>query len=234
MLPPGTQKQRYVERMFDDIAPRYDFMNRLMTFGIDRSWRRATIEAAGIGPGSVVADIGCGSGDLCVDAASSGATMIGIDPSRGMLELAQRRAPRAQLLRTVGEALPLADSSCTAVVSGFALRNWSSIPSVFSEAARVLVSGGRLAVLEIDVPDRASLRLGFNLYFGRVVPWLGSVLSNANAYQYLADSLAYLPSNVELHGMLADAGFEDMLKTRLTGGVAQLITATRSTGRPNV
>lgn len=234
MLPVSTQKQRYVEQMFDDIAPRYDFMNRLMTFGIDRSWRRTTIEAAGIGPGGVVADIGCGSGDLCVDASASGATVIGIDPSRRMLELAQRRAPGAHLLRTIGEALPLADASCTAVVSGFALRNWSSAPTVFAEAARILVGGGRLAVLEIDVPDRASLRLGFNLYFGRIVPWLGSVLSNADAYQYLADSLAYLPSDAELHHMLTDSGFEDILKTRLSGGVAQLITATRSAGRPNV
>jgi demethylmenaquinone methyltransferase/2-methoxy-6-polyprenyl-1,4-benzoquinol methylase len=234
MLPASPQKQRYVERMFDDIAPRYDFMNRLMTFGIDRSWRRTTIEAAGIGPDSVVADIGCGSGDLCVDASPSGATMIGIDPSRGMLELARRRAPNAHLLRTVGEALPLADASCTAVVSGFALRNWSSVPTVFAEAARVLVGGGRLAVLEIDVPDHATLRLGFNWYFGRIVPWLGSVLSNADAYRYLADSLAYLPTDVELHHMLADAGFEEISKTRLTGGVAQLITATRSAGRQDV
>jgi demethylmenaquinone methyltransferase/2-methoxy-6-polyprenyl-1,4-benzoquinol methylase len=228
MLPSGTEKQRYVERMFDDIAPRYDFMNRLMTFGIDRSWRKATIKAARIDRDSVVADIGCGSGDLCVDAADTGATMIGIDPSHGMLELARRRAPAAHLLRTVGEALPLGDATCTAVVSGFALRNWSSVPAVIAEARRVLKPGGRIAILEIDVPERAALRAGFNIYFRRIVPLLGSVLSSTSAYQYLADSLAYLPSNAELHAMLDEYGFEDINKTRLSGGIAQLITATRS------
>ena len=228
MLPSETEKQRYVENMFDDIAPRYDFMNRLMTMGIDRSWRRALIKAAGIGPGSIVADIGCGSGDLCVDAAGTGATVVGIDPSRGMLELAQRRAPHAHLLRTVGEALPLASGTCTAVVSAFALRNWSSVPEVLKEAARVLGIDGRLAILEIDVPDNAPLKAGFNLYFGRVVPWLGNMLSNGQAYQYLAESLAFLPSDADLHRMLSDAGFGEINKKRLTGGVAQLITATRS------
>ncbi len=228
MLPTSNRKQQYVERMFDDIAPRYDFMNRLMTFGIDRSWRKATIAAAGLDRDSVVADIGCGSGDLCADAAAVGSTVIGIDPSRGMLQLARRRVPSAHLLRTVGEALPLGDGTCTAVVSGFALRNWSSVPAVIREIARVLAPGGRVAILEIDVPDRAPLRMGFNLYFGRIVPMLGSVLSSANAYQYLADSLEYLPSDEALHAMLGESGFKDILKTRLTGGIAQLITATRS------
>lgn len=227
MLPSGPDKRRYVEHMFDGIAPRYDIMNRLMTFGIDRSWRRRTIEAANITHNSIVVDIGCGSGDLCADAADTGATLVGIDPSRGMLELARRRVPRANLLRAVGEALPLADASCSAVVSGFALRNWSSIPTVIAEAARVLAVGGRLAILEVDVPASQVMRAGFNVYFGRVVPILGTLLSDGSAYQYLADSLAYLPGEVDLHRMLSDAGFEDIEKRRLTAGVAQLITATR-------
>jgi len=226
MLPSGPEKRRFVETMFDGIAPRYDIMNRLMTFGIDRSWRRAAIKAAHITPDSVVVDIGCGSGDLCADAADTGARLIGIDPSRGMLELARRRVPEALLLRSIGEALPLADGCCAAVVSGFALRNWSSVPTVIAEAARVLSIGGRLAILEVDVPDSAAMRAGFNVYFGRFVPWLGGLLSDGTAYQYLADSLAYLPSDADLHRMLSDAGFEDIEKTRLTGGVAQLITAT--------
>lgn len=228
MLPHAQEKQRYVERMFDEIAPRYDFMNRLMTFGIDRSWRRAAIDALEIEPGSVVVDVGCGSGDLCVDLAARGATPVGVDPAAGMLTLARRRAPEAALLRAVGEALPLASAGCDGVVSGFALRNWSSVAAVLVECGRILRHGGRLALLEIDVPEWAPIRTGFRLYFGRIVPFLGSVLSSPAAYRYLAESLAYLPPDVELHRMLVEAGFDDIAKTSLTGGVAQLITATRN------
>jgi len=226
-LPPSQHKQRFVERMFDEIAPRYDFMNRLMTFGIDRSWRRAAVDALAIEPGAVVVDIGCGSGDLSLEIAERGATAVGVDPAAGMLHLARRRAPTTELVRAVGEALPLASASCDGIVSGFALRNWSSVAEVLAECGRILRHDGRLAILEIDVPEWAPIRTGFRLYFGSIVPFLGSMLSSPEAYRYLAESIAYLPPDVELHRMLIDAGFDDIAKTRLTGGVAQLITATR-------
>jgi demethylmenaquinone methyltransferase/2-methoxy-6-polyprenyl-1,4-benzoquinol methylase len=175
----------------------------------------------------VVVDIGCGSGDLCIEAANRGATVVGIDPAGAMLKLARRRAPTTHLVRAVGENLPLASASCDAVVSGFALRNWSAIDEVLSECGRVLSHGGRLAILEIDEPSWAPMRSGFRLYFNRIVPLLGSMLSSGDAYRYLADSLVYLPRDIELHRMLAQAGFDDIAKQRLTAGVAQLVTATR-------
>ena len=119
-LPESTEKQRFVERMFDGIAPRYDFMNRLMTFGLDRAWRREAVAMLGVSEGDVVVDLGCGTGDLCEDTAVTGATVVGVDVSAGMLGRAMERMPQFTFLRADAAALPLADASCAAAISGFA------------------------------------------------------------------------------------------------------------------
>ena len=224
-LPAEEEKSRFVERMFDGIAPRYDFMNRLMTFGIDRSWRHKTISALGLEPGQTVLDLGCGTGDLSQAAIDVGATVVGVDLSQEMLVRARRRMPGLRLIRGKGEALPLADQSVDAVVSGFALRNFESIPAVLRECARVLREDGRIAILEVDVPEGALVKSGFDVYFQRVVPLLGRIVSKGYAYDYLSHSLVYLPSREELFFMLREAGFERIEKNRLTAGAAQLVVA---------
>jgi demethylmenaquinone methyltransferase/2-methoxy-6-polyprenyl-1,4-benzoquinol methylase len=227
-LPDPAVKRAFVERMFDEIAPRYDLMNRLMTLGIDRSWRRLAIEALGLGPGDRVVDLGCGTGDLTAAAAAAGARAIGIDLSRRMLVLAARRNRHCWFVQTDAASLPLPDRSCRAVVSGFALRNFVSIPAVLRESARVLRKGGRIALLEIDHPQSAAGRAALDLYFGRVVPLLGRIVSRGYAYAYLADSRSYLPNATTLTNELRSAGFERVEKRRLTMGAAQLVTAVRS------
>jgi len=226
-LPHPSDKQRFVEHMFDSIAGRYDLMNRLMTFGIDRGWRRQTIASLALSPGDRVVDLGCGTGDLSRDAAATGARVIGMDLSASMLALADRRDLGACFVRADAAAMPLAAGSCDAIVSGFALRNFVSVPSVLAECRRVLRPGGRVSLLEIDVPSSAPTRRAFDLYMGRIVPLLGRALSDGHAYRYLSDSLAYLPSDAELADMLVGAGFEPPRKTRLTMGAAQLVTAVR-------
>jgi demethylmenaquinone methyltransferase/2-methoxy-6-polyprenyl-1,4-benzoquinol methylase len=228
-LPSGAEKRALVEAMFDRIAPRYDLMNRLMTFGLDRGWRRRTIAALGLRAGDCVLDLACGSGDLAAEALGAGACVVGIDVSAGMLRAAQARRLGYPLVRGDALALPWPDASIDAVVSGFALRNFVDLAGAFAESARVLRPRGRIALLEVDRPASALLRIGHALYFRRVVPLLGALLVDRDAYAYLPESAAYLPDESALLAMLRAAGFESVQKQSLFGGAAQLVTAERGT-----
>jgi len=227
-LPVGAEKRAVVEAMFDRIAPRYDLMNRLMTFGVDRAWRRRAIDSLVLGPGARVLDLACGSGDLTAAARAAGARVVGLDFSAGMLEAARARQLGDVLVRGDALALPLADGSMDAVVSGFALRNFVDLAAAFAEVARVLRPGGRLALLEVDRPASALLRMGHAVYFRRIVPLLGALLAEREAYAYLPESTAYLPDAPTLAGLLARAGLTAIRKATLLGGAAQLVTAERS------
>lgn len=228
-LPPPDEKAVAVQRMFDRIAPRYDRMNRLLTGTMDQRWRRSMIRALRIGPGDVVLDLACGTGDLARIAAARGAHVVGLDYAARMLRLAAaRRMGNVELVRGDALRLPLADGSMTAVVSGFALRNFTDIAAVLREAARVLGPGGRLGLLEVDQPRNPILRAGHAFYFERVVPLVGGLLSDRAAYTYLRDSTAYLPPEPELLAMVRDAGFPRVRKRSYLGGAAQAILAVRA------
>jgi demethylmenaquinone methyltransferase/2-methoxy-6-polyprenyl-1,4-benzoquinol methylase len=225
-LPEGKAKQDLVRSMFDTIAPRYDLVNRLMTFGLDVSWRRKTVAMLGLSAGSSVLDVGCGTGDLARDLRGKGHSAIGIDLSLGMLRAA--RAGGAPLVQADAASIPIRDAAADGVVSGFAVRNFSDLPGVMSELGRVLRPGGTLALLEVGEPQNGLLGFGQRFWFTRVVPRLGALLSDAAAYRYLPRSVAYLPSFTEFEGLLGNAGFTDVRQHRLTGGVAQCVTAVRS------
>lgn len=228
VLPDPAAKAAAVEAMFDRIAPRYDLMNRLLTFGLDQRWRRAMLRRAGIGRGDVVVDLGCGTGDVCELAAAGGARAIGVDVAAGMLAVARRRGVPAEFVRADAARLPLRSGAVAVVTSAFALRNVVSIPALLAEAARVLQPGGRLALLEVDEPAGRLSRWGHALYFRRVVPLLGRILSDGPAYRYLPESAAYLPAEGALRGMLEEAGFERIAKHHLGGGGAQLVVSVRA------
>ncbi len=210
--------------MFDTIAPRYDLVNRVMTVGLDRLWRHRTVAALDLSPGSVVVDLACGTGDLCRDLAGAGHIPLGVDLSIGMLGHARTTAP---LVQGDGTALPLPDRSVDGVVSGFALRNFVSLPPVFSELARVVRPGGRVALLDVATPANPLLRAGHAVYFGHVVPRIGGLLSDPAAYRYLPRSVAYLPPGDGISALLEAAGFGAVRRQLLSGGITQLITATR-------
>ena len=226
-LPPPEQKREFVRELFDRIAPRYDLMNRLMTLGRDRAWRRATVEAARVGAGERVLDLGCGTGDLAALCRARGASVIGLDLAPAMLRAARRRAPGCGLVRGDGAALPLPAASLDVVTCGFALRNFTDLDAVLDECARVLVPGGRLAVLEVDEPRSRPLRWGHAVHFRLVVPRLGAWLSDAEAYRYLPESVSYLPDEADLRARLARAGFATSEKRRRMLGAIQLWIATR-------
>lgn len=227
-LPPPGEKAVAVQRMFDRIAPRYDRVNRILTGTLDQRWRKAVIRSLRIGPGDVVLDLACGTGDLAQIAAGHGARVVGLDYAARMLDLAAaRRMEEVDLVRGDALRLPLADASVTAVVSGFALRNFTDIPAVLAEVARVLGPRGRLGLIEVDRPRSRVLRAGHALYFERVVPAVGGLLSDRTAYRYLKDSTVYLPPEEELLAMVRDAGFPRVRKRVHLGGAAQTILAQR-------
>ena len=224
-LPTGDDKTRSVQAMFDVIAPRYDLVNRVMTFRMDVGWRRRTVSALGLPPGAVVVDLACGTGDLAADLAERGLVPIGADLSFGMLAAAPRRFARIQ---SDGAALPLPDASVDGVTCGFALRNFTDLRATFAEMARVVRPGGRIALLEVATPPNPVLRFGHGIYFGQVVPRIGAALSDGDAYRYLPRSVAYLPEPDEMLEQLRAAGFADVQRTLLSVGISQLITATRA------
>jgi len=223
-LPEGEEKVAAVRGMFDAIAPRYDLVNRVMTFRMDVGWRRRTVAALGLPRGATVVDLACGTGDLCRELATQGLRAVGADLSFGMLAAARTEAPLVQ-----GDALrlPLPPGAVDGVTCGFALRNFAGLPPFFAELARVVRPGGRVALLEVAEPPNRLLRLGHGLYFGKVVPLVGGLLSDPAAYRYLPRSVAYLPEPGAMLGQLAEAGFVDVERRLLSVGIAQLVTATR-------
>jgi demethylmenaquinone methyltransferase/2-methoxy-6-polyprenyl-1,4-benzoquinol methylase len=223
-LPSGDEKVRMVRSMFDAIAPRYDMVNRIMTFRLDVGWRRRTVRELGLPRGSTVLDLAAGTGDLCRELANAGHRPIGIDLSYGMLAAARTGAP---LLQGDTLRLPMPDGSVDGATCGFALRNLAELPAFFAELARVVRPGGRIGLLEVSEPANPVLRWGHGIYFGRVVPLIGGLLSDADAYRYLPRSVAYLPEPLVLVSLLRSAGFGDARRVTLSGGISQLLVGTR-------
>lgn len=223
-LPPPDDKAASVRRMFDAIAPRYDLVNRVMTFGMDMGWRRRTVGALRLPSGSLVLDVACGTGDLCRELERVGHRAVGFDFSTGMIHSARTDAP---LVLSDALTLPVSNATADGITCGFALRNVVDLQRLFEEFARVLHSGGRVALLEVSEPVNPVLRAGHRLYFHRVVPLVGGLLSNRDAYRYLPASVAYLPRPSELTEAVSAAGFSDVERLRLGLGAAQVISGTR-------
>ena len=223
-LPQGEEKAAAVRSMFDAIAPRYDLVNRIMTFRLDVRWRRLAVGSLALRRGSRVLDLACGTGDLCRELDAAGLTPFGVDLSFGMLSAARTNAPLVQ-----GDALrlPVRDGAVDGVTCGFALRNLVDLAPFFAELRRVLRPGGRIALLEVAEPANPVLRWGHGIYFGKVVPKIGGLLSDASAYRYLPRSVAYLPDPEDMRAMIADAGFTAVERRLLSGGISQLLTGTR-------
>jgi demethylmenaquinone methyltransferase/2-methoxy-6-polyprenyl-1,4-benzoquinol methylase len=225
-LPQGDRKRVEVEGMFDRLAPKYDRMNRVISLGLDRRWRRRTVDALALPAGSRVLDLACGTGDVCNDLARIDADAIGVDFSAGMLAAAHTSAP---LARADGAMLPFPDDAFDGVVCGFALRNFVALSVVFTECARVLRQGGRFAAVDATVPDNPIMRAGNAVWFRGAVPVLGRLLAHdEDAYRYLPKSTAYLPSHENLAMALARADFYDTRVDTFTGGSVLLLTGTRA------
>jgi demethylmenaquinone methyltransferase/2-methoxy-6-polyprenyl-1,4-benzoquinol methylase len=209
-----------VRVMFDRIAPVYDAMNRIMSAGLDRRWRRLAAEAV-VHRGDRVLDACCGTGDLALAAARAGGAVTGVDFSRRMLERARRKSATIEWVEGDLLRLPFADGSFDAATVGFGVRNVADLPRALGELRRVLRTGGELAILEITRP-RGVLAAFYRLWFDGVVPLLGKLLPGGSAYTYLPASVRRFPGPDELAEVMREAGFGDARYRLFAGGIVAL------------
>ena len=226
--PPGGSAE-----MFDGIAERYDLLNRLTSFGSDQSWRKHTVSALRLRPGHRVLDLATGTGDLALQvvAAEPAATVVGLDPSERMLGVARAKLraaglqDRVRLVTGRAEQLPFADHSFDAVSMAFGIRNVPDPQRALTEMSRVTRDGGRIAILELSEPQRGMLSALARFHACTVVPWLGSLLSGAREYRYLASSIAAFPPPEDFATLMGTAGLDVLEIRRLTLGAAHLYVA---------
>jgi demethylmenaquinone methyltransferase/2-methoxy-6-polyprenyl-1,4-benzoquinol methylase len=219
----GRLPAESVRAMFDRIAPVYDAMNRTMTAGLDRRWRRITAEAV-VRPGDITLDGCCGTGDLAIACARAGGRVTGLDFSERMLERARRKAPELEWISGDLLSLPFEDATFDAATVGFGVRNVDDLERGLRELRRILRGGGRLGILEITRPS-GLLAPFYRFWFDGVVPLLGKLLPGGSAYTYLPASVRRFPPPEELSTLMAAAGFDAVRYRTFAGGIVALHTA---------
>lgn len=230
-------KKEQIRDMFDSIAPRYDALNHILSFGIDRGWRRKTIKrVCRENPGRIL-DLATGTGDMAIALAGKcpEAMVTGADLSQNMLKIAGTKiagkglAGRISLRVAEAEALPFAEAEFDAVTAAFGVRNFHDIPAGLKEMYRVLKPGGKMYVLEFSTPRSKIFGGLYRFYFHRVLPFIGGLVSkDKNAYKYLPGSVDEFPGPEIFSGMVLDAGFAECDKISLTGGVAYIYIGTKT------
>jgi len=215
--------------MFDRIAGRYDAMNSVMSAGLHHRWRARTADVAGLGPGDAALDVCCGTGDLALELrrrVGPSGRVVGLDFSAPMLALAEGKSAAAGAAAEWVEGnaleLPFGDASFDAATVGFGVRNVADVPGAIREMARVVRPGGRVAILEITTPQRPPLKWFYSVWFDRIVPLLGTVAGDREAYTYLPSSVRRFPPARELAALMHDAGLRDVRYVILAGGIVAI------------
>lgn len=224
-----SDKGRGVRQMFDDISGRYDLLNRLLSFGIDRSWRRFAVSQLSIPAGGRVLDIATGTCDVALEIAAQtdpSVTIVGEDFTQGMLVQGQKKlnesayAERISLVNAPCEEIPHPDATFDGISIAFGIRNVVDRQAGLSEMVRVLKPGGRAVILEFSNPRSRVFRSLYYFYFQKVLPTIGGLFSRRSAYQYLPDSVMEFPERDQFAAMMSEAGFARVQHTDLTFGIA--------------
>ena len=222
----GTLPEGQVRAMFDRIAGVYDVMNSVMTAGLHHQWRSRAVDLARVGPGSRALDVATGTGDLAIELASRGADVVGSDFSEGMLERARVKSTAVRWEQGNAQALTYADDSFDACTVGFGARNFSDLALGLREMTRVVRPGGRVVVLEITTPTRPPLSGFYRLWFDRIVPLIGKVAGDPQAYEYLPNSVKRFPAPAELAARMDACGL-DVRYILTAGGIIALHVGTK-------
>lgn len=224
-----NDKKNKVKNIFDSIAERYDFLNHLLSFGIDNYWRRKALQLTKIGSESFLLDIACGTGDVAIEAHKQGVSkIIGADFSHNMLELFKKKREwiNGKVVQTVAEQMPFRNNSFTNISVAFGVRNFYDIKEGFRSFHRVLKVGGKATIIEFQMPENKIFRGLYKFYFKKILPFVGGIFSkNKSAYQYLPDSVEEFDEKIILTDLLKEVGFNSIKKYKLTFGIVQVVIA---------
>jgi demethylmenaquinone methyltransferase/2-methoxy-6-polyprenyl-1,4-benzoquinol methylase len=212
--------------MFDRISGIYDLLNQVMTVGLHHRWRARAADLAEVGPGAAVLDVACGTGDLAIELARRGCDVVGADFSEEMLAHARAKEPGIAWEWANALELPYEDDRFEAATVGFGARNFSDLARGVSEMARVVRPGGRVVILEMTTPTKPPLSTFFHVWFDRVVPLLGRVAGDADAYAYLPSSVKRFPGPEGLAATMAGAGLRDIRWILTAGGIIAIHVGT--------
>ena len=216
---------------FDKIARTYDRLNRVMTLGLDRRWRRHAAREVESGKWKVesVLDVACGTGDMAISLAERGCTVTGVDLSEEMLAIAKRKVENGKWKVGNAEALPFADGEFDAVTCAFGVRNFVHLEQGLSEMLRVLKPGGKMVILELATPDSILIKPFYNFYTKVVIPWLGKCIAgNREAYTYLPESIERFPKGEAFFSILDGQTVEHATERKLCLGVCRLYTVVKN------
>lgn len=231
-----SEKGRDIRDMFDSIAPRYDFLNRLLSLGIDRRWRTYAVRQLRVPEGGLVLDVATGTGDVALEIAShtpESVRIVGEDFTRGMLTVCKEKIEasafrnRIFLVNAPCEAMPHPDRIFDGVTIAFGIRNVVDRMTGLREMFRVLKPGGRVVILEFSSPRNRLIKPLYQFYFRRVLPCLGGLFSRRSAYQYLPDSVQEFPDQETFKALMNEAGFSDLCHVDLTFGIATVYVGVR-------
>jgi demethylmenaquinone methyltransferase/2-methoxy-6-polyprenyl-1,4-benzoquinol methylase len=225
------EKKKEVKKIFDSIAWRYDFLNHLLSFGMDIYWRKKALKLTGLNSQSILLDVACGTGDVAIEARRQGAKNIfGADFSFNMLKLFEKKSEwiKKRTVQMVAENLPVKDESVTNITVAFGVRNFYDIQEGFNSFYRILTKEGKVTIIEFRLPSNFLFKGLYKFYFKKVLPAVGGIISgNREAYNYLPRSVEEFDEKINMPDLLKNSGFRKIEIYPLTLGIVQTIIATK-------
>ncbi len=223
------EKKNKVKNIFDSIAFRYDFLNHLLSFGVDNYWRRKALQLTRVDSDTVLLDVACGTGDVAIEAYKQGVRrIVGVDFSHNMLGFFKKKSKwiDGKVVQTTAEQLPFRDNSFTNISVAFGVRNFYDIKEGFRSFHRVLKQNGKATVIEFQMPENKVFKSLYKFYFKKILPLVGGIVSkNRSAYKYLPDSVEEFDEKILLVDLLKEVGFKSVRKYKLTFGIVQVVIA---------
>jgi len=225
------EKKKAIKRIFDSIAFRYDLLNHLLSFGLDFYWRKKALKLSSLNDYSKLLDVACGTGDFAIAARKMGVgNILGADFSKKMLKLFTKKSSwiSGRTIQMVAENIPIKNESVTNIIVAFGVRNFYDIEEGFKSFHRILASEGQVTILEFRMPENNFLKRVYKLYFRKVLPFVGGIISgDKEAYEYLPSSVEEFDEKIDMTGMLIMAGFKNVISKSLTFGTVQVIISTK-------
>lgn len=222
-------KKSKVKNIFDSIAGSYDFLNHLLSFGVDKYWRRKALQLSKVGNESILLDVACGTGDVAIEAYKQGVrNIIGADFSHNMLGLFKNKKEwiNGKVIQTTAEQMPFKENTFTNITVAFGVRNFYDIKEGFRSFDRILKENGKATVIEFQMPENKIFKSFYKFYFKKILPFIGGIVSkNKSAYQYLPASVEEFDEKISLVDLLKEVGFKSVKKYKLTFGIVQVVIA---------